>query len=120
MADHARNRKAYIGRLLRQMAAHENIEFQELLDSLAGVLAQIAVPNALKTEMLQLLDELRSLGLRDDTLVVLSGDHGESLGEHGEQTHSFFIYDCTVTVPLIFSAPARLGWRSLRRALVSI
>ena len=37
------------------------------------------------------------------TLVVVTGDHGESLGEHGEQTHSLFAYEATLHVPLIVS-----------------
>jgi len=44
-----------------------------------------------------------------DTLVVFAADHGESLGEHGEGTHGYFIYDSTVTVPLIFHFPGRVG-----------
>ena len=35
------------------------------------------------------------------TLVVVTGDHGESLGEHGELTHSLFAYEPTLHVPLI-------------------
>ncbi|MEP7011388.1 MAG: sulfatase-like hydrolase/transferase [Acidobacteriota bacterium] len=52
-----------------------------------------------------LLDELKKLGALDRTLVVLTADHGESLGEHGEKTHAIFIYDATVHVPLIVRAP---------------
>jgi arylsulfatase A-like enzyme/Tfp pilus assembly protein PilF len=37
------------------------------------------------------------------TLVVLTGDHGESLGEHGELTHGLFAYESTLRVPLIIS-----------------
>ncbi len=37
----------------------------------------------------------------DRTLIVITGDHGESLGEHGEKTHGVFIYDATLHVPLI-------------------
>ena len=45
---------------------------------------------------------LESLGdARDHTLVVVVGDHGESLGEHQEQQHGFFIYDAVTQVPLI-------------------
>jgi arylsulfatase A-like enzyme/tetratricopeptide (TPR) repeat protein len=40
------------------------------------------------------------------TLVVVTGDHGESLGEHGELTHSLFAYESTLHVPLIVSAIA--------------
>ncbi len=41
-------------------------------------------------------------------LLVLTADHGEALGEHGEATHGFFIYDSTTLVPLLFHAPGRV------------
>ena len=53
----------------------------------------------------RLLDWLRAGGLLDRTLVVLTADHGESLGEHGEATHGFFIYGSTTQVPLIVRTP---------------
>lgn len=43
--------------------------------------------------------------LLDQTLVVLMSDHGESLGEHEESTHGFFIYDATTHIPLIIWKP---------------
>ncbi len=52
-----------------------------------------------------LLARLDALGVRDRTLVVLTADHGEGRGEHGEQTHALLMYDSTLHVPLIFSAP---------------
>jgi arylsulfatase A-like enzyme/Tfp pilus assembly protein PilF len=52
-----------------------------------------------------LLDRLKGLGLYRDTLVVLTGDHGEGLGEHGESAHSIFIYDSTQRIPLILKLP---------------
>lgn len=48
------------------------------------------------------LDEIEALGLRDRTLLVLTADHGEGLLQHGEETHSFYVYDSTMRVPLIF------------------
>jgi arylsulfatase A-like enzyme len=45
--------------------------------------------------------EIERLGLRASTLVALTADHGESLGEHGELTHSFFVYESTLRVPLV-------------------
>jgi arylsulfatase A-like enzyme len=39
------------------------------------------------------------------TITVLTSDHGESLGEHGELAHGVFLYDTTLRVPLIFSGP---------------
>jgi arylsulfatase A-like enzyme/Flp pilus assembly protein TadD len=46
-----------------------------------------------------LLDDLR--GSSRPTLVIVTGDHGESLGEHGEQSHGLFAYESTLRVPLI-------------------
>jgi arylsulfatase A-like enzyme/Tfp pilus assembly protein PilF len=51
------------------------------------------------------LDRLRMAGLIDRTLVVVTGDHGESLGEHGESTHSMFLYEGAIRVPLVFWRP---------------
>jgi len=50
---------------------------------------------------------MRLLGSIDarDTLVIVAGDHGEAFGEHGEFSHSIFIYDTTLRVPLAISGP---------------
>lgn len=53
----------------------------------------------------ELLGTLREAGVLDDTLVVLTADHGESLGEHQEKTHALFIYDATLSVPLLWRYP---------------
>jgi choline-sulfatase len=45
-------------------------------------------------------------GVYDNTVIVFLSDHGESLGEHGEKEHGFFVYNSTVHVPLIVK-PAR-------------
>ena len=54
------------------------------------------------------LDKLRQLALLDSTVIAVIGDHGESLGDHGEETHSMFVYDAAVRVPLILWRPGRL------------
>jgi choline-sulfatase len=51
------------------------------------------------------MDRLGRLGLRDRTVVVVAGDHGESLGDHGEETHSMFVYEPALRVPLIVWRP---------------
>jgi arylsulfatase A-like enzyme/Flp pilus assembly protein TadD len=53
-------------------------------------------------------DELRKRDLWKDTLVVLVADHGESLGEHDEQTHGMFIYSATTHVPMIIRYSGKL------------
>ena len=50
------------------------------------------------------MDFLKTAGKLNNTLIVLTSDHGEALGEHGEVNHSTFIYDTTLKVPLIFWA----------------
>ena len=50
---------------------------------------------------------LRAAGALEHTLVVVTSDHGESLGEHGERTHGLFAYDATLRVPLVLWAPSR-------------
>jgi choline-sulfatase len=54
----------------------------------------------------KLLDYLRSQGLYENTLIAVAADHGESLGDHGELTHSIFLYDATIQVPLLLKLPA--------------
>ncbi len=54
----------------------------------------------------RVLRYLKEKNLYDRTLIVLAADHGEGLGEHGEKTHGFFIYDSTLHVPLIVKLPA--------------
>jgi choline-sulfatase len=51
-------------------------------------------------------DYLRQHNLLDRSLVILTSDHGESLGDHGETTHGYFIYQSTLWVPLIVHWPA--------------
>ena len=53
----------------------------------------------------KVLESLREKGVLDKTIIVIAADHGESLGEHGESSHAFFIYDSTVSVPLILKLP---------------
>ena len=54
----------------------------------------------------RLLDRLNAAHALDHTLIVVTADHGESLGEHGEATHGLFAYDATLAVPLILNGPA--------------
>ena len=53
------------------------------------------------------IKKLKELGLYDSSLIIITGDHGEMLGEHGESTHMYFIYQSAIKVPLIFKLPGR-------------
>ncbi len=57
------------------------------------------------SQLARLFDDLRARGLYDRSLIVLTSDHGESLGEHGEDEHGFFLYNSTLHVPLIIKPP---------------
>jgi len=48
---------------------------------------------------------LKERGIFEKAVVVVCGDHGEGLGEHGEKTHGFFVYNSTLQVPLIVKIP---------------
>ena len=53
------------------------------------------------------------------TLVVMVGDHGEGLGEHGEQSHGLFVYDSTLRVPLLLRFPGHIPAAVVVPSLVS-
>lgn len=53
----------------------------------------------------KLIAKLESSGQLDRTILVVTGDHGEGLGEHGESTHGMFIYNSTMHVPLFIRLP---------------
>jgi len=57
------------------------------------------------TQLGRLLDTLSSKHLDKKTVVIIAADHGESLGDHGEPTHTRFIYESTQHVPLILWSP---------------
>lgn len=56
-------------------------------------------------QLQRLLATLDALHLSERTLVIVLADHGESLGDHGEDGHGIFVYQSTLRVPLIIRAP---------------
>ena len=68
-------------------------------------------------QIARVLAWLDAHALRDRTLVVVAGDHGEGLGDHGERTHGMLLYDSTLRVPLIVSMP---GVAAAKREPVSL
>ncbi len=82
-----------------------------------GYDGEIAVIDA---QIGRLLAALEATGRRERTIVVAVADHGESLGEHGESTHSIFIYDAVARVPFLVEAPGLLAPGVVDDAVVSV
>ncbi len=53
----------------------------------------------------RVVDFLAASGLLDRTVIAVLADHGEGLGEHGEGTHGFFIYESALGTPFVIRAP---------------
>lgn len=62
----------------------------------------------------RLRDSLEQSGLWNQSVVILLSDHGEGLGDHGEASHGYFMYQSTVHVPLIVHWPAGSGEHAAR------
>jgi arylsulfatase A-like enzyme len=56
----------------------------------------------------QLIDFLKLLGAYENTLVIITADHGESFGEHHLAYHMFGLYDFLIRVPMLMTCPAWL------------
>lgn len=68
----------------------------------------------------RLLEFLEQTKLRERTLVVILGDHGEGLNDNGEATHGVFIYDDTLHVPWILSGQGVPAGRVIREQVRSV
>src|SRR5262249_37868541 len=64
------------------------------------------------SQLVRLLRALEEQGRLATTVVLVTGDHGESLGEHGEATHGLFVYDSTLRVPWILAGPGIVKGRA--------
>jgi tetratricopeptide (TPR) repeat protein len=62
-------------------------------------------------QLARLLDALRTKNQLERTVLVIVGDHGEGLGDHGERTHGMLVYDSTLRVPLVIAAPGAAAAR---------
>ena len=63
------------------------------------------------SQVARVIAELEAKGLYDRTVIMIMGDHGESLGDHGESGHGFFVYNSTTHVPFAVRAPFALTQR---------
>jgi hypothetical protein len=63
---------------------------------------------ALDEKLGRLFDELESRGLLENTIIILTSDHGEEFGEHGIMGHAYNLNTTLLHVPLVMVAPKRL------------
>jgi arylsulfatase A-like enzyme len=89
-------------------------ELRAMVDGYDGALAY------LDTQLDLLFDELRRQGILDNTLVIITSDHGEEFGEHGLLDHGNSLYLASVHVPLVFHFPGRVPAGQVIRAPVSL
>ncbi len=68
----------------------------------------------------RLTDFLRKRGLREKTVIIALGDHGEGLGDHGEEEHGLLLYNSVLRVPLIVSGPGTGSGRTNEALLASV
>jgi arylsulfatase A-like enzyme len=101
----------------RQKYLTRNMEIsEEDFEILRGVYdAQLAYQDAKVQELLELLGRRNLL---DNSLVVITSDHGDMIGEHGLMHHSYCLYEELIRVPLLMKLPG--GGGEERDALVSL
>jgi arylsulfatase A-like enzyme len=66
----------------------------------------------------QMVDALRAAGLLDNTLLVITSDHGENIGDHGLMDHVYCLYDSLLRVPLVVAGPGDFARRDRVAELV--
>ncbi len=87
----------------------------EILQALYA--AEVAMVDALLGELMASLEESGAL---DNTLVIVTADHGENLGEHGMIDHLLSMYDTTIRIPLVMRHPPTIPAGSVSEELVSL
>ncbi len=91
----------------------------QMADEIARYDQEIAFTDA---QIGTLFDELRSRGVYDDTMIIVTSDHGEAFGEHGSKGHGHTLYDEEIRVPLLVKYPGASvrGVRSEAFALTEV
>lgn len=77
-------------------------EIQRSLDAYEGSIA------FMDAQLGRLFDELKRQGVLDNTIVIVTSDHGEQFGEHGLFDHANSLYRAVLHVPLVISYPGRV------------
>jgi len=71
-------------------------------------------------QLRRLIDWLDRRNLRENTLIVVAGDHGESFDDHDEPEHGLYVYDTTIRVPLIVSWPSYVSAGHVASGIVQL
>jgi arylsulfatase A-like enzyme len=100
-------------RVLHEMLGWEEDSEEDVLELLA---CYYGMMRCVDDGFGRMLDSLETLGLSENTIVVFTSDHGDFMGEHGQQCKGGVFYDCLTRVPLIVSWPGQpdkpsVGWR---------
>jgi arylsulfatase A-like enzyme len=99
--------------MARQLELTEE-EFRLVQSWYAGAVAY------LDSRIGEIIRYLRDLGAYDNTLIIITADHGENLGEHHLAYHLFCLYDTLLHVPLLMSCPSLLPCRRQVSGIVSL
>ena len=111
---------------LRQQARLEGIDFQggairpQERDAKAIQAKYYAMISLIDDQLARILDFLEETGQRENTVIILTTDHGEALGDHGLLQKGCRFYEGLVRVPLIFSWPGQFESNLRSDALVEL
>lgn len=98
--------RAFVGNTLWNIISEHKVGGRASPEAIAYAKAVYdAEINFVDDQIARVLDYLEDAGLADDTIVVLTSDHGEQFYEHGQRLHSKTLYNEEIQVPLIIKAP---------------
>ncbi len=108
---------------LKQQQKLANVDFQNDPDAPDGKTAQAryyAMIAQVDDQLARILATLEATGQRENTVILFTSDHGESLGDHGLMYKGCRFYEGLVRVPLIFSSPSRFQQNLQANGLVEL
>jgi arylsulfatase A-like enzyme len=85
-----------------------------------GMAYQLRKTQEIDVQIGRIMNFLKQRSLYDNTIIVITADHGDSFGEHGEFSHREYLYDTTIKIPLIFKGRHDIAGRSVSHLVRSI